>query len=372
MKSKTNLKSLLKNVIILLLLATLACGTFLILYKQENVYASTNFIQEEITDNQNYFTMRLTANPRKQTTVLKDERKIANAVGDEITYHCFKWSEIQNLTFRFYSNISQSPLTFNAVKFVVTNVQSDDLTTPIGTSDPKTLFQTPIIQNTYFQSDYFYYIDKNSTVKESATTSRGNDFGLYKFDFIYTYLENSKNQDVSIGAFYVAILPDKVEEIERNDASILYSPARETRELVTIYNLKLSNDLYKYVNPKCIRWSVQGEDQDNVKYILTQSLKDEKPGTYGSYIPIWQSLEDTNGTDFVFDSNGIEGTWTVQCTIYDSEGNEVKNLVLDGLKTIKKEKTSYLWLILLLIAVALIIVAIVGLILYRKRHDKVW
>jgi len=217
MKKNVLLKLWTLPVIITLTLALLFAMHLFSQTNTKKVLAATNFTQQEISDPQNYFKMRLSVNPRKQITILKDERTITNSIGEEVTYHCFKWSEIENLFFNFSANIAESPLTFTGIKFIVTNIQSDDLATPIAANSQKILYQASITQNNLPQFGYNYYIDKSSTVKESSTISKGNDFGLYKFDFIYSYLENSKTRDVSIGALHVAILPDKVEEIQRND-----------------------------------------------------------------------------------------------------------------------------------------------------------
>ena len=114
---------------------------------------------------------------------------------------------------------------------------------------------------------------------------------------------------------------------------------------MNVFNLYLSNDSYKYVNPKHIKWSVVGLDKLKVNYVLTDKMKTDNLAQYANYKTIWESLPeaDISGANFLFNSNDIEGTWTVYCTITNNNG-ETKTLSVQNLSTLKKEKESYVWL----------------------------
>lgn len=350
----------------LLLVLTLGLGVFS-LQSKTYTYAA-NFTNQTIDNGK--FSMVMTANARKQTSLPLDSRTITNVVGDDVTYLCFKWSELENLRFRFNANIKGQATTFKSYKFLLTNVQTDDLDSTLGVKEPKVLYQGNISSNNFSQFDFYYYIDKNSEISETALRCKGNDFGLYKFDFVYAYLEDSVEISVSIGAIYVAVLPDDVDTIPQTDLRILYSVS-SSNKLMNIFNLYLSSSAYKYVNPKYIQWSVVGVDKLNANYILTQKAKDENID-YANYKVVWQSLASTTGSNFIFDSNDIEGTWTVHCTIKNSNGSEKTTLIVNNLSTIKKEPKSFVWLVLAIIAAAIVVIGIIVLIVVRKKKEKVW
>lgn len=327
-----------------------------------------NFISHTVDNGK--FSMKITANTRTPNPLDFTQKTVQTVVGEEISYLCFNWRDLESLNFKFTSNIKGSRTAYQSFKFVLTNLQTDDLTLSVGVNDPEILYQGTIINNNFSQFNFQYYIDKDAKINETQTKCKGNDFGLYKFDFIYSYIEESNEISVSIGDVYIAILPDDIDSISISDTKILYSVASSNR-LMNIFNLYLSDNTYKYVNPKYLQWNVVGIDQLNTNYVLTQKAKDSNIN-YSNHKTIWQSLDNTNGTNFVFDSNNIEGTWTATCTIFNSDGSEKLNLSVSNLSTIKKEQKSYWWLILLIILICLLVGGTVALIVFRKKRDKIW
>ena len=111
----------------------------------------------------------------------------------------------------------------------------------------------------------------------------------------------------------------------------------------------------------------------NVNYVLTEAMRDSDID-YANCRTIWPALPDerTTGTNFVFDSNEIEGTWTVRCVIKNSDGSEKQTLTLQNLSTIKYERPSYVWLILLILCLILLLAGIILLIIFAKKRDKIW
>ena len=368
MKEKITKSLLIKTISIFLIVLTLGLGIFS-LQKTETANAES-FVQQTLEDGR--FSMTLTVNARNQTALDLDKRSITTVVGEEIDYYCFKWSELEYLRFRFNSTIKDNPLTFKSYQFLLTNIQTDDLQTSLGVSEPKILYQGNISNNSFSQFDFYYYIDDDANITETATRCTGNDFGLYKFDFVYTYEEDGVDISRSVGDFYIAVLPDDIDSIPVSDIRILYSIS-SSNKLMNVFNLYLSNDTYRYVNPKYIQWNVVGNDKMNTSYVLTQKIKDENIA-YANSSVIWQSLPEdkVTGPNFVFDSNDIEGTWTVYCTIKNTDGSEKLNLSVQNLSTIKQQAKSYLWLILLIVCLVILIAGIIALIIFYKKRDKVW
>ncbi len=368
MKEKITKSFLIKTISIFLIVLTLGLGIFS-LQKTETANAES-FVQQTLQDNN--FSMTITVNARNQNALDLDKRTITTVVGEEIDYFCFNWSELDYLRFRFNSSISNNSLTFKSYQFLLTNIQTDDLQTSLGVTEPEILYQGNISNNTFPQFDFYYHIDSDANITESLTRCSGNDFGLYKFDFVYTYEEDGVDISRSVGDIYIAVLPDDIDSIPVSDTRILYSIS-SSNKLMNVFNLYLSNDTYKYVNPKYIQWNVVGNDQMNTSYVLTQKIKDENIN-YANFTAIWQSLpeEKVTGTNFVFDSNDIEGIWTVYCTIKNSDGSEKLSLSVQNLSTIKQQTTSYVWLVLLIICLVILIASIIALIIFYKKRDKVW
>ena len=139
--------------------------------------------------------------------------------------------------------------------------------TPIGTEPPKTpLIQTDIYNNIFNSYDFSYSIDSDSKVAESQYHKNGYGFGLYKFDLVYTYLLDDQSVNVStgsVGGIYVAVIPDDVTTINDKDTKILYSIS-SSNKLMNVFNLYLSNDVYKYVNPAYLEWNVVGQNKEKI------------------------------------------------------------------------------------------------------------
>lgn len=354
-----------------LLLMFLGLSLFSLHFTTHSTFAESTpkeaFIEKTIDNGK--FAMNITANARKQTALPLNEQNITTTVGEKINYLCFNWRDLEHLKFKF-SSTENTGITFKSFQFLLTNLQTDDLTTSIGVKEPTILYQGNIVNNKFEPFDFYFYIDKNIEINESSNRCKGNDFGIYKFDFVYTYLEEENEVSVSIGDLYVAILPDDIDSIPQQEVKIMYSIS-SSNKLMNIFNLYLSNDAFKYVNPKYLQWVVVGNDQMNVSYVLTQKMKDENIN-YANYKVIWQTLSNTSGTNFIFDSNDIEGTWTAYCYIKNSDGSEKMTLTVGNLSTIKVEKTSYVWLILLIIGLVILIGGVIGLIVFYKKRDKVW
>lgn len=368
MKTKIRQNLIYKIFAFFLIVLTFGVGFFAL--PINNVAYADTFVSKNIQDTN--FSMAVEANSRNQTALPLDERQITTVVGENITYYCFKWSELEYFRFRFTSTIKDNTNTFNSYQFLLTNIQTDDLQTSLGVIEPEILYQGTIANNSFSQFDFYYYIDKDSNITETSTRSKGNDFGLYKFDFVYTYTEDSVEIKRSVGDIYFAIIPDDIDSIPASEISILYSISSSNR-LMNVFNLYLSNDTYKYVNPKYIQWNVVGNDKTNISYVLTQKIKDENINYANSEV-IWLSLpeEKVTGTNFVFDSNDIEGTWTVYCTIKNSDGSEKQNLSVNNLSTLKQQPKSYVWLILLIVCAVLVLASVIALVVFYKKRDKVW
>lgn len=329
------------------------------------------FTEETVADE--CFSMAISVNPRRKNFSLeKVVKTIEDTAGENLSYYCFNWRDVDYLKFKINSkNLSEKRVV--GLKLVVTNLQSTYLESSVGVNESAVLYETVVKNNIFAPFEFYYYIDSDSEITEGVNRSKGNDFGLYKFDCIYTYLEedSSNPTQVSLGDICVAIIPDKIDTIDASRTKILYD-IKSSNKLMNVFKLYLSNDAYKYVNPKHLQWVVVGTDKENVNYILTKKQKEDDLDKYGNYRYIWDSLESTSGQTFVFDSNDVEGTWTVYLQIINDDDEIIKTLTASDLSTIKVTKSSDIWWIIILIVSIFVLAGIVTLIVVKKKKDKVW
>jgi len=369
--------SKISSLIVFVCALLLVCiGLSLFMPKTNRADAAPQAVFTEETQSDLNFSLKMTATSRSNNALAKNTQTVTNDLEEEITYLCFNWREIKYLRFTVDSLYSGNEKTFLSAKLQVTHMQTDDLTKPIGTNQPQdpALMEIQIINNTFVGFNLSYFIDSDNALPESQYSKNGHDFGLYKFELVYNYTLDNQNVNVSTGklaGIYVAILPDTItKEMLNRDTKIMYSIS-SSNKLMNVFHLYLSDDTFKYVNPASIEWNVIGFDKDKMNYVLTKQTKENNPETYGSYEYIYEALQTTQGTNFIFDSNDIEGTWTAYCTISSDAGT--KTMDLPELSTYKKEQKSYVWLIIT-IAVAIVVVTTIVAILVVKfrKHDRVW
>lgn len=339
------------------------------LFVPTNIAHAAAFVNEVVTNDG--ITMQMTVSNRRNVTLDRVEEIVVDTVGQETTYLCFNWRDLESLNFRFSGTISSSSQ-FTSYRFDVTHVRAENLNQAIGTGTTETLYEADIVGNNFPTSEFYYYVDSDSGAS-SSNSSSGHDFGLYKFDLIYTHSENGETVDVSIGSINVAVIPDDITQIEiPAGVSILYTVS-SSNALMNIYQLSVSTDVFDYVNPDYLQWSAFGTGVGNMNYVLNQQMKEENP-SYSSYEVLYDSYETPVGTSFVFDSNDVEGNWTVVLSIKNPDGTEKATFQVTDLSTYRTERQSYLWLILLIILIVLFVVflTIIIIMIVRKKREKVW
>ncbi len=328
----------------------------------ENVFSSL-----EKTDGN--FTVKMTAQSRINST-LADE----TCTGSEgQTYQVFSWRELSFLRFSFSSNINASAgQHFTGYQFKVTHVasskpQTQDVNQAVEGSTLTQLFNNNISNNVFSSFDLTYYTDSDAIIAETATRFKGKDYGLYKFDFSYSYLQDAKTIWRSVGDIYVAVMPDDIDKITTPEIKIEYTVA-SSNKLMNVFNLTLSKDTFKYVEPQYVEWIVTGTDTQNRNYIYCTNEDDQ----YAEYQPLWSSPDvKPFGTSFVFDSHDVEGTWNVKCIVRDSKGIKLTR-ELGGLSTIKVQKESKVWIILVCIAGVILLAGVITIVVLKLKKDKVW
>lgn len=327
----------------------------------------------DLTDSNNFFTIHATPVSRRGGLVT-NTKKTVSAEDGEKTFYCMNWRDISSITFQFSHSLTNSKYIFTNYEFLVSFVQTENLETSFGHDDnPKTLASGTISGNIPSFSNVYYYFDKDANTSDSDLKFNGNDFGIYKFDFNYTFLEDAEPDreahTFSIGELYIAIVPDNIDDISVERLGLTYTVA-SSNALMNIYNIAFSNpDIFRYVNPKYIKWTVSGKDKGGKNYVLTKKERDDN---HPLYYYIWEALptEMQEGASFILDTNDIEGSWVVHCTIYNTDGTEKLSLSTRTLTTVKHKVKSYLWLILLLVLLAILLAVLIWFIVYKTRNKR--
>lgn len=338
-----------------------------------------------------YFSLELHTTPRADETVEITQKEVVDTLQKTRTYWVLNWSEVEVLQFVINLTSADDGVIFNNFSLGVTHVETDDLTTPLSPQldkDSQDVLPTTtslitnknIVANSVGNYNFYYHVDSTASVEKTESTSPGQNFGLYRFTLTYNYTRTSsvgqqEQETEKYLEMYIAIMPtpiteDLVFKIRQENVQILHRVS-SSNGLMNKYTLWLSNtEIFKYINPRYIKWKVVGKDGKNNQYVL-----DKKQRAEGGEKTIYDSSPTPPyGSSFEFDSNGIEGMWNVSCDIEDKDGNVLYSVEVRNLTTFRTEPKSNLWWILLILALSiLLIIAIILIIVFvRKKKNTVW
>lgn len=293
--------------------------------------------------------------------------------GRTVSYAYYNWSQLKFININIENYISGNSDTFINFKLILSYKQTENWNE--NTTETRTLYEETINNNVLENKVLTFYIDEPEEIIENALY--GDGFGIYKFDFVYSYLDSDSGQpfEKTLGDMYFAVVPDDIDTINRQISFDIETYSSD--KFLNTYYISIKEDDYKYVNPSHIVWSVTGIGKDNTRYVMREV---DKTGEDDYRNALWPSYGDNNekdterdmyGNDFLFDSNDVEGRFDISCTIYDTEGNIITSYVTT-VTTIKDETYSYLWLIIVLIILVLIVIAAIILIVILRKKEKMW
>ncbi len=356
-----------KNIFVLM-----ACFVLLLLAALPLTPPGIAFAEEsaEVTRTDANFSMTMTAINRQNDDLAY---RVQTDESGKISYFCFDWRQLERLDFHFTANSSN--MSGGEYKFLVTYAADDKLQSHLNGTTEK-LYEGLVGDFTIL--DLYYNIDKSTSNSSIPRNFNGHDFGLYKFDFVYSQMVNGEFKDIALGdSIYVAVFPDtNIKEIvqDHSDMEILYYVS-SSNGLMNVFNLSLSDEnALRYVRPDRITWVAYGTGLDKVDYVLTNQMKNLDSSLTHNVV-LWQSYYKQNGTSFVLDSKEIEGIWTAYCIIKDYDNQEILRVSTTGLSTIKEEQKSSLWLILLLVGISLFVLLVIALVIMfvmKRKEQKVW
>ena len=331
-----------------------------------------------ITTSKDAFSIQTFAQGRGgHRSLLFNHRQQEDKTNHLIDFYCLNWSELEDLNFSISSATKGTEKLYKNFSIYVTSLQDDNLGIPlseasIAVCEQKSLiYSTNILNNANLNLSFRYYIDSSANVDNRPLSAKGTDFGLYKFTFAYSFIEENVTITDTIGDLYIAVLPDDIEEIARHSHTRIIYSISSSNKLLNVFNLSLETNAFDYVNPKNIEWLVTGTDKEKNEYVLTLKQKQEN-SRYANCRVIWTSIASNYGTHFIFDSNDIEGTWTAYCILKDDDGQQITSFSVDDLSTIKASNRSLTWLWIVLTVVGAMGLAGGGLLIVLKKRDKVW
>lgn len=334
---------------------------------------------EALTLSDTYYSVRFqgfNSNNSVLTPTLSDPVQVVEEE-NEITYICYNWSSLSHININIQrSATTDTNLRFLGVKLRLSYMQTENLTQNIQDFNGEKYLDIELYNSNGESVSFLpitYYINEMEGMEEGNQTKFGYGYGLYKFEFVYSYMDISDTEqtlatDRSVGSIYFAVLPDNIDNLN-GGFGIEYTVSSSTTFL-NAFNFRINNNIYQYANPAYIEWFVEGVDEHNMRYVLTESDREDQ---YFSYEAIYDGEYPygRNGNEFYFDSNGIEADFTITCNIYDTNGN-LKNTASIEVTTIKVDNVSYLWLIILGIILLLVIIATIILIIVLKKKEKMY
>lgn len=296
----------------------------------------------------------ITANSRLGSNLEFNTVSATLANNSTIEYYVFNWSDLYRLNFELRFPSSSTSYSFNSY-YIKSSVLEDgnfDAMQPAEVLYDIEDMEIDTQQNIITHS-INYGIDAKSTTNTSTV---GYGYGLYKFAINF----NGTN-DVIV--YYFAILPD---EIPENTSPEIAYYITKSNSLLTAYEFMITTNDFNYIESSKIHWYVIGESKDGIKYVLTQADHQalDKPENYNY---IWENVEQT-GQTFYFDSNGLEGTWTVYCKI---EGTNITSNSIEVVTT-KQWITPTIIYISIGVFCGLIILTLIITLIVQRKKEKIW
>ena len=141
---------------------------------------------------------------------------------NEITYICYNWSTLSHININIQrSATTDTNLRFLGVKLRLSYMQTENLTQNIQDFNGEKYLDIELYNSNGESVSFLpitYYINEMEGMEEGNQTKFGYGFGLYKFEFVYSFIDLSDSSqpnaiEKSIGSMYFAILPDDIDEL---------------------------------------------------------------------------------------------------------------------------------------------------------------
>lgn len=331
----------------------------------------------------NVFSVVLTGLSRNGSALDFSQTSAADYLEQDHLYLVANWKDL--LAFNFAINgQNTSNRKMTSYNLRVQYVKTDNFLGVVWPGTTKTITSDIISTSAQSYSTTFGF-NVDGMNYDGQVYGGGYGYGLYHFTFSYMFMpansqsEPSQNsQSSSIleatlsDGFYVAVLPDDPKNIRpKDDIRLLYSESN-SNQLLNKYAFKLSDNSFNYIKDELIEWDATGVDVKGVKYCLTEYSKAYQP-LYSNHIVLYPIFQNPTGKTFEFDSCGIEGVWTITCTIKNNDGTVRLQLYKSNISTYKTEIKSFDPTITIIIVLAVVlgvlalIVVVLAIQLFRDR-----
>lgn len=230
------------------------------------------------------------------------------------------------------------------------------------------------------------YINSTFTQNETKTKEIVNQiYDTVPNTLTYGFDINNNDSETKIQGWGIYRFKITINNAEKYSSFIFISPqtnlAEDKRPTITYEIIPSVNSLrdsfkfsieniedYKYVDTEKLIWHVDGESIDGKKYVLTkQDFENQEENIYEAYI--YSDITRT-GTSFIFNDNGIEGTWNVWC---EFAGSDSITLTSTKSEVQTSANPKLFWVIGVVVGASALAVGGVVFFAYRRsKKEKVW
>ena len=308
-----------------------------------------------------------------------------NDSNKNLSYQAFSWDQAKKI--KIIGIRGNEIPHFSSYNISLKVEYKDMYVTTQGFSTLKKTYENVVtmdtVENLYDIENLEYYFDPVSTQVRDNTNSHGFGWGLYRFS-----LQIGPNTSDESGLQYyncesdlIAIKPTVPTEApiyvankdsisEYTTPVVTYDPVSSTT-MQWAYKFTISNDIkYTYCDQTLIKWYVTGTATDGTPYVLT-ALDRNRPEFAGYRHSIFEGEVDRNGLTFTFDSNGVGGEWKVYCEVTNISTGETFRCEEMKVTTATKMNASTIYIIIGVCG-AVVLLAVILIIVFTKKKEKVW
>ena len=210
-----------------------------------------------------------------------------------------------------------------------------------------------------FDIDSGYY-------KEGQETNKIGQWGIYQFTVTVNNLD-------STSAYYF-IEPES--DFSTEKLEVTYDKIISPNSMHYSYDFSLKDsENYKYMNQNLFKWYVIGKAKDGTYYaLLKEDLENPTFSLCTKYLYDSLSDWDRSGLDFYFNDNNIAGEWFVWVEYnYSSSDGHFISAMSEPEKIITGSDINNMVIVYIIIAIAVVSIATTfGIVLYKKKREKVW
>lgn len=271
----------------------------------------------------------------------------------------FEDSLVNMDTYSYQYNLKWAPVEVidNAIDFKNDRVEYIDL------------ISTTVETKTEITRNLKYFIEEKAVTNGINTFKASGDikekqketgeWGVYQFSF-------TCNGETWSSDLY-EVRSTKIAELTEHPF-INTTAIRSNYSIDNAYLCTITDNEYKYVNRRDLKWSVKGRGSNGSNYVLMP--EDKASGDNTTKTILSDNSYNRTGLSFTFDFE-VSGNWEISCDAIDPvTGDKMTSNVIE-VSTVKVVP-SYLYIIVIGAVVLAATVALVVIIILSKKKERIW